>query len=159
MDQQGTLFSLILCSLPLTGLDLVLGIQWLELLGYVVCNWKQLTMESVWKKQTRRLKGIDGQDIQAASLKELSKEVAQAMQYLHCAYKSPRRSDVKIYILAYRRYCRSSLTCSKSPQGYHLQGKLITALPLRREPSQLMFDHTSMRIIKKKRLRSRFKIC
>ncbi|RVW34659.1 hypothetical protein CK203_106430 [Vitis vinifera] len=51
------------------------GIQWLELLGFVVCNWKDLTMEFLWENQTRRLLGIDRQDIQAASLKKLSKEI------------------------------------------------------------------------------------
>ncbi|KAF5472044.1 hypothetical protein F2P56_008792 [Juglans regia] len=56
------------------GLDVVLGIQWLELLGAVVCDWKQLTMEFLWENQPRRLIGVDGQDIQAASLKELTKE-------------------------------------------------------------------------------------
>jgi len=40
VDLQGTHFSLTLYSLPLTGLDLVLGIQWLEMLGSMVCNWK-----------------------------------------------------------------------------------------------------------------------
>jgi len=58
VDLQGTHFSLTLYSLPLTGLDLVLGIQWLEMLGSVVCNWKQLTMEFQWKNQLRRLHGV-----------------------------------------------------------------------------------------------------
>lgn len=34
-------FSLTLYSLLLIGLDVVLGIRWLEQLGPVVCNWKQ----------------------------------------------------------------------------------------------------------------------
>jgi hypothetical protein len=38
VDLQDSIFSLTLYSLPITGLDLVLGIQWLELLGSVVCN-------------------------------------------------------------------------------------------------------------------------
>jgi hypothetical protein len=38
VDLQGTHFSLTLYSLPLTGLDLMLGIHWLEMLGSVVCN-------------------------------------------------------------------------------------------------------------------------
>jgi len=50
-------------------------IQRLELLGFVVCDWKRLTMEFVWEGQTKRLVGIDEQDIQAASFKEISKEI------------------------------------------------------------------------------------
>lgn len=75
VNLQGIDFSLTLYFLPLIGLDLVLGIHWLGLLGFVVCNWKWLTMEFSWENQTRRLIGIDGQDIQEASLKEISKRV------------------------------------------------------------------------------------
>lgn len=71
---QGTEFYLTLFSLPLSGLDLVLGIQWLEMLGSVVCNWKQLTMEFIWDNQVRRLQGIDEQAFQEATLQETSKE-------------------------------------------------------------------------------------
>ena len=39
VDLQGFIFSLTLYSLPITRLDLVLGIQWLELLESVVYNW------------------------------------------------------------------------------------------------------------------------
>jgi len=40
VDLQGSIFSLTLYSLPLTRLDLVLGIQWLKLLDFMVCNWR-----------------------------------------------------------------------------------------------------------------------
>lgn len=43
IDFQGSIFSLSLYSLPLTGLDLVLEIQWLELLDFVVGNWRRLS--------------------------------------------------------------------------------------------------------------------
>ena len=38
-------FTLTLYALPITRLDLVLEIHWLEQLGSIVSNWKQLTME------------------------------------------------------------------------------------------------------------------
>ena len=68
VDLQGIVFSLTLYYLPLTGLDIVLGIQWLELLGFVICDWKRLTMKFLWENQPRRLTGIDRQDIKEASL-------------------------------------------------------------------------------------------
>lgn len=71
---QGIEFYLTLFSLPLSGLNLVLGIQWLEMLGSVVCNWKQLTMEFIWDNQAQRLQGIGEQAIQEATLQEISKE-------------------------------------------------------------------------------------
>ena len=47
VNLQGTRFHLTLFSLPLSGLDLVLGIQWLEMLGSMVCNWKLSTMKFI----------------------------------------------------------------------------------------------------------------
>ncbi|XP_035549720.1 uncharacterized protein LOC118349417 [Juglans regia] len=75
INLHDTKFSLTLYSLPLTGLDMVLGIQWLETLGSVVCDWRKLTMEFTWKNQTKKLVGIDGQNIQAASIEELTKGI------------------------------------------------------------------------------------
>lgn len=46
---QGTKFEPEFFSLPLIGLDMVLGVQWLEGLGSVVCDWKKSTMEFVWQ--------------------------------------------------------------------------------------------------------------
>jgi hypothetical protein len=40
VELQGTEFYLTLFSLPLRGIDLVLRVQWLEMLGSLVCNWK-----------------------------------------------------------------------------------------------------------------------
>ncbi|XP_015381784.1 uncharacterized protein LOC107175001 [Citrus sinensis] len=74
---QNVPFSLTVYSLPIIGLDMVLGIQWLKLLGAVVCNWKTLTMEFDWGNQRRHLEGISPQSLQTASLTEISKEIRQ----------------------------------------------------------------------------------
>lgn len=52
----------------------MLDIQWLEMLGSVVCNWKQSTMEFIWDNQVRQLQGINEQAIQEATLKEITKD-------------------------------------------------------------------------------------
>ena len=52
---QGIRFIVTLYALPLVGLDLVLGVHWLELLGSVVCNWKTMTMEFQWDNRPLRL--------------------------------------------------------------------------------------------------------
>lgn len=72
---QGILFTLTLYSLPLTGLDLVLRIEWLEKLGLVICNWQKMTMEFQWENKGRMLQGSNAEAIQSASLKTISKEV------------------------------------------------------------------------------------
>ncbi|RVW63028.1 Retrovirus-related Pol polyprotein from transposon 17.6 [Vitis vinifera] len=53
------------------------GVQWLEQLGIVVCNWKKLTMVFQWENQTHKLQGTNTQIIQVASLKVVSKELRQ----------------------------------------------------------------------------------
>ncbi|KAJ0085655.1 hypothetical protein Patl1_07500 [Pistacia atlantica] len=58
---QGIPFSITFYSLPLTGLDLVLGVQWLEQLGSVVCDWKKMTMEFQWANKLRLLRGSSTQ--------------------------------------------------------------------------------------------------
>jgi hypothetical protein len=72
---QNIPFSLTLYSIPITGLDLVLGVQWLEQLGPVVCNWKQMTMDFWWKNQAQTLNGSGSQIIQSASLTTITKDV------------------------------------------------------------------------------------
>ena len=79
---QGIPFYLTLYALPLIGLDLVLGVHWLEQLGTVVCNWKQLTMEFQWGNQTQKLQGIDTHSIQPALLKAISKEMRHGLKKL-----------------------------------------------------------------------------
>lgn len=72
---QDITFSLTLYSLPLIGLDFVLRIQWLKSLGYLMCNWRNLTLEFVWQDLHRCLKGFDDHQIEIASLKQLLKNV------------------------------------------------------------------------------------
>jgi hypothetical protein len=73
---QGIPFILTLYALALVGLDLVLGVHWLEQLGTVVCNWKQLTMEFQWHNQTHKLQGMDT-SIQSTSMKAIAKDLRQ----------------------------------------------------------------------------------
>ena len=57
------------------GLDMVLGIQWLQQLGDVNCNWKNLTMKFHWNGHLQFLKGINSQLIQPYSTKKMEKEL------------------------------------------------------------------------------------
>lgn len=52
---QGIPFSFTLYTLPSSGLNIVLGIQWLETLGTVTCNWKDRSMEFIWKDMYHKL--------------------------------------------------------------------------------------------------------
>lgn len=55
----------------------MLGIQWLEQLGNVMCNWEKMFMVFQWNNKPVTLQGIGTQDIQPASVQALSKELQQ----------------------------------------------------------------------------------
>ena len=68
---------------------MVLGIQWLETLGSVVCNWKDLTMEFEWEDKKQPLQGINPHAVQSASVTEVTKEIKQGQEvYAICFYTS-----------------------------------------------------------------------
>lgn len=56
---------------------MVLGVQWLEQLGTVICDWKRMTMEFSWDGQRQQLVGIGNQPIQKASPSKIVKERKQ----------------------------------------------------------------------------------
>ena len=68
VNLQGNEFHLDFFSVPLNGLDMVLGIQWLETLGSVVCDWKKRTMDFIWEQQPKKLQGIEIPPIQDTTL-------------------------------------------------------------------------------------------
>ncbi|CAA0359373.1 unnamed protein product [Arabidopsis thaliana] len=63
-----------LYALPLMGLDVILGIQWLETLGPTLCDWKAHTMQFNWAGQKHTLHGLTGPKIQQAPWVEVAKE-------------------------------------------------------------------------------------
>jgi len=56
---------------------LVFGVQWLEQLGLVVCNWKTMTIGFIRENQVRTLEGTDVNYIQSTSLKVVAKTSRQ----------------------------------------------------------------------------------
>jgi hypothetical protein len=55
---QGTKFLVDLCVLPLAGCDVVLGIQWLNLLGPILWDFVAFTMEFTHANHKCLLKGL-----------------------------------------------------------------------------------------------------
>ncbi|KAK8563546.1 hypothetical protein V6N12_035692 [Hibiscus sabdariffa] len=97
VDIQGILFVLTLYALPLRGLDLVLGVHWLNNWGTMVYNWKQLTMEFQWNNKTHKLQGLDTTIIQPTTMKVIAKESRQGVSMLALALPStidPKSSHV-----------------------------------------------------------------
>jgi hypothetical protein len=159
MDLQGTHFSLTLYSLPLTGLDLVLGIQWLEVLGFMVGNWKQVIMEFFWKNQIRRLQGVNDESFKPHQSKNYQKRFSRTMPFLQYAYRSVLRSHTKKCILTCRKSCKSSQNYWRGLLVYRPSEKFITTSPSKKESNQSMPDHTVICTIKKRRSRNKSMVC
>ncbi|XP_043724096.1 uncharacterized protein LOC122671070 [Telopea speciosissima] len=93
---QGHFFTLDLFILPLEGADIVLGIQWLELLGPILTDYKMLTMEFEWEGVKVQLKGepcINGDPLPRKQLHQLycTKGIA-SLYHLKISVDSPPSS-------------------------------------------------------------------
>jgi hypothetical protein len=68
-------FSTTLYSLSLHGIYIVLGIQWLENLGPVVCDWKNMTMSFQWENRTIKIVAQPVQPTQEIQIQAMDREV------------------------------------------------------------------------------------
>ncbi|CAL1400787.1 unnamed protein product [Linum trigynum] len=55
---QGEEFAVSLYILPIRGMDMVFGVQWLADLGPITCDWGALTMKFKWRDKEFSLQGI-----------------------------------------------------------------------------------------------------
>lgn len=74
MSLGSVAFSIDFYALPLSGLDVVLGVQWLASLGPTLCNWKAQSMEFMWADKLIKLQGLQQQKISKAHSEEKTKE-------------------------------------------------------------------------------------
>nr|GLL19764.1 hypothetical protein CK203_107764 [Ipomoea trifida] len=79
-------------SLPLVGIDAVLGVQWLAELGEVVCDWKKLSMSFKWNNQPVVLEGLGTPSPQTMSLESLTSRIEDGA-YLFMLY--PLTADLQ----------------------------------------------------------------
>lgn len=86
----GTRFRVTLYALPLVGLDLVMGIQWLQSLEPVLIDWKAHTLKLDWDGKTHTLHGLKQNKIQPTCREELAKEVRQGhFLFALCSSENP----------------------------------------------------------------------
>lgn len=75
--------------LPLTGLDFVLGIQWLSLLGPTLCDWKAQTLEFAWAGKRRRVHGLKHGQIAQAHAEEIAKDAQMGQACFAVSVQTP----------------------------------------------------------------------
>lgn len=91
-------------SLPLTGFDVALSVQWLRTLGPILWNFQALTM-TFWRNKTVRLQGIGGTPTHASTLitiEALMDALLHSFADLFeepCGLPPPRRHDHRIHLL------------------------------------------------------------
>ncbi|CAA0814232.1 Unknown protein [Striga hermonthica] len=72
LDLQGTKFLTELYVLPIRGPEIVLGMPWLQELGKVIHDYKQMTMEFRWNGKRVTLQGIEGMEPRLISYNQLT---------------------------------------------------------------------------------------
>lgn len=70
----GEVFEIDFFSLPLSGLDAVLGVSWLEQLGPIVCDWRAQSMRFTWATKEVVVTGLQRGQIGEAHSKEIERE-------------------------------------------------------------------------------------
>ncbi|XP_019052082.1 PREDICTED: uncharacterized protein LOC109114217 [Nelumbo nucifera] len=154
---QGIPFSFTFYSLQLAGLDMVLGVQWLEMLGFVVCNWKQLTMDFKWENQAHRLQGIQ-KGLQATSLKITTEEHHQGQMVFAIyaqAIEAFQWDDVPTYMLQLLRACEDIF---RKPTKLPPLREIKHHIPLKKGHNPSMFVHTDYRALNAATVKDRFPI-
>lgn len=104
----------------------MLGVQWLEKLGTVSCNWKQMTMEFQWDNQTQKLQGTDGQLIQSASMKVVSKELRQGNSMFAICVQTEAELPLNRVGFAMQELLQAFEDIFQEPKQLPPAGKLIT---------------------------------
>lgn len=74
MMLAGEEFEIDFYGLPLSGLDVVLGVSWLEKLGPVVCDWKAQTMTFDWAQRNITIHGLQRAKIGEVKSEEIERE-------------------------------------------------------------------------------------
>ena len=89
---KGYIFCMDLFILPIQGTDVVLGIQWFELLGPMITNYKLLRMDFQWKGKAVHLIGeaqINDEFLQGKQFMKLTKSQSVVSLY-HLKAVSPK---------------------------------------------------------------------
>lgn len=90
---QGLTIMVTLFSLPMTGLDVVLGVQWLEKLGPVVCAWGRLSMTITRGNQRYEILASAEKQGHAISNSMLTREVTNGGEVFAIAVRSVQSKE------------------------------------------------------------------
>jgi hypothetical protein len=96
---QGISFQTDVYIIELNNCEMVLGIQWLSMLGDILCNYKHLWMSFDWQGERVLLKGEDPPKFQTIELKQLSSLVGnqgQVVDYVLCSLMTVEEGEEEV---------------------------------------------------------------
>jgi len=77
---HGTKFLADFMVIPLKGIDVVLGVQWLKPLG-PICNFSLLTMKFLWEKKKVKIHGLQHESVRSVKVDKLNKLKDEDIQF------------------------------------------------------------------------------
>lgn len=133
------------------GLDLVLGVHWLEALGTMMCDWKKLTMKFQWQNKPQLLHGLGAPPFRRLPWR---RSIGPFQVDTSC---KPYVSGPSVRLLHrvtelnYKNCSRNCLNYFKNQNSYRPRGTLITEFISRTIPNQSMSNHIVMLISRRQR--------
>ncbi|CAL9231913.1 unnamed protein product [Arabidopsis halleri] len=93
MRLAGEIFVVDFYGLPLSGLDVVLGVSWLERLGPIVCDWKAQSMKFQWAEKQIEVNGLRRGPISKVMSREIEKEARQGQSIFALTIQPPEKRE------------------------------------------------------------------
>ena len=131
---QGIDFQADVYIIELSNCEMVLGIQWLSLLGDILCNYKHLWMSFDWQGQRILLKGENPSKFQTIELKQMSSLIGnhkQVVDYFVCSLSTAEEETGVI------TYSATQASQFGDIKDNHLQQLLESYQDLFQEPTGL----------------------
>lgn len=139
---QGRMFTVDLHVLPLCGVDIVLGVQWLKSLGPVLIDYNDLTMKFVHEGKLIELKGNLDMALQAVTPPQLHRliQTRSASEYFHirvCSQALPSQNthpDIITLTTQFASLFQSPTTLPPSQTTIHPIHLLPNSTPVNIQP-------------------------
>jgi hypothetical protein len=107
--------------MDLSNYDMVLGVQWLSMLGDILCNYKHLWMSFDWQGQKVLLKEespIKFQAIELAQLQGLLNNSEQVAELHLCSLQVLEDDDLNISSLTVKQHQHQDTTLTTLLENY-----------------------------------------
>lgn len=96
---QGHHFHADIFLLPLRRSDIVLGIQWLQELGPIQCDFKNLTMDFMVGDQSYHLEGRRETEILSASIHSMERLIQNSPLAVLMQIEAAKKVELKLHLL------------------------------------------------------------